>query len=75
MKCPHCGSDMKPEQVFCEHCGKERLLVPVFEPEIEDSVAESMSTIVQELSPEETAEGQTDQLNIEEDSEISIDEK
>ncbi len=53
MKCPHCGSDMQPEQVFCEKCGKERLLVPVFEPEIEDSVAESMSTIVQELSPDE----------------------
>lgn len=53
MKCPHCGSDMHPDQVFCEVCGKERLLVPVFEPEIEDSVAESMSTIVQELSPDD----------------------
>lgn len=53
MKCPHCGSDMHPDQVFCETCGKERLLVPVFEPEIEDSVAESMSTIVQELSPDD----------------------
>lgn len=52
MKCPHCGSDMLQEQVFCEKCGKERLLVPVFEPEIEDSVAASMSNIVQELSPE-----------------------
>ncbi len=52
MKCPHCGSDMLQEQVFCEKCGKERLLVPVFEPEIEDSVAESMSNIVQELSPD-----------------------
>lgn len=53
MKCPHCGSDMRQDQVFCETCGKERLLVPVFEPEIEDSVAESMFSIVQELSPEE----------------------
>jgi tetratricopeptide (TPR) repeat protein len=44
---------MRQEQVFCEKCGKERLLVPVFEPEIEDSVAESMSNIVQELSPDE----------------------
>lgn len=53
MKCPHCGSDMQPDQVFCEKCGKERLLVPVFEPEIEDSVAESMSTIIRDLSPDE----------------------
>ena len=76
MKCPHCGSDMQPEQVFCEKCGKERLLVPVFEPEIEDSVAESMSTIVQELSPEEqpddrqdkTVKKQSNTERIEEDS-------
>lgn len=60
MKCPHCGSDMHPDQVFCEACGKERLLVPVFEPEIEDSVAESMSTIVQELSPEDDREKNTE---------------
>lgn len=76
MKCPHCGSDMQPEQVFCEKCGKERLLVPVFEPEIEDSVAEFMSTIVQELSPEEqpddrqdkTVKKQSNTERIEEDS-------
>lgn len=66
MKCPHCGSEMHQEQVFCEKCGKERLLVPVFEPEIEDSVAESMSTIAKDLSPEETVrDKQTEQSNIE----------
>lgn len=76
MKCPHCGSDMRQDQVFCESCGKERLLVPVFEPEIEDSVAESMSTIVQELSPEEKLN--TDDADIEQpeeqtkQSEISV---
>lgn len=66
MKCPHCGSEMRQEQIFCEKCGKERLLVPVFEPEIEDSVAESMSTIAQELSPDEHAGGnKEEQPNIE----------
>ena len=49
MKCPHCGGEMLPEQVFCEHCGKERLLVPVYEPEIEESVAESMHNIMDDL--------------------------
>lgn len=56
MKCPHCGGDMRQDQIFCEKCGKERLLVPVFEPEIEERVAESMSTIVQELAPDEHAD-------------------
>lgn len=49
MTCPHCGGEMLPEQVFCEHCGKERLLVPVYEPEIEESVAESMHNIMDDL--------------------------
>lgn len=66
MKCPHCGSEMHQEQVFCEKCGRERLLVPVFEPEIEDSVAESMSTIAKALTPDETvSDKQTEQSNIE----------
>ena len=65
MKCPHCGSEMKNEQVFCEVCGKERLLVPVFEPEIEETVEQSMSDIVKEIDPDaansDTAE--EDKLN------------
>ncbi len=63
MKCPHCGKDMRQDQVFCENCGKERLLVPVFEPELEARVAESMSSIIQELSPDDEIK---DELNIEE---------
>lgn len=70
MKCPHCGEDMRQDQIFCEKCGKERLLVPVFEPEIEERVAESMSTIVQELAPDEHAdENENEQSNIETSSE------
>lgn len=70
MKCPHCGGDMRQDQIFCEKCGKERLLVPVFEPEIEERVAESMSTIVQELAPDEHAdEKETEQSNTEISSE------
>lgn len=69
MKCPHCGGDMRQDQIFCEKCGKERLLVPVFEPEIEERVAESMSTIVQELAPDEHVdENEREQSNIEKSS-------
>ena len=70
MKCPHCGEDMRQDQIFCEKCGKERLLVPVFEPEIEERVAESMSTIAQELAPDEHVyKDQKEQPNIEKSQE------
>lgn len=59
MKCPYCGNEMRQDQVFCENCGKERLIVPVFDPKIEDSVAESMSTIAQEINPEADSDGQS----------------
>lgn len=46
MECPFCGGQMKEGQVFCEHCGKEMQFVPVFEPEIEESIRESLSGLI-----------------------------
>ena len=56
MKCSYCGKQMKDDHVFCEHCGKERHLVPVFEPEIEASIQETLTGIVDDFneSPKET---------------------
>lgn len=50
MNCPHCGSTMKEEQVFCEVCGKERQLVPVFDAEIDATLQLTMSGIVDDLA-------------------------
>lgn len=52
MECPFCGGQMKEGQVYCEHCGKEIQLVPVYEPEIEASIQESLSELIQEVSGE-----------------------
>lgn len=52
MVCPHCNATMRPDQVFCEKCGKEKLLVPLYEAEIEDSVAETMQDVVSEIDPD-----------------------
>lgn len=63
MTCPHCGKEMKAEQVFCENCGKERLLVPVYEPEIEESVAETMSNIVDDIGLKQETEAEIEYKN------------
>jgi len=50
MKCPHCGAPMTEEQVFCETCGKERQLVPVFEAEIDETMEDAISGIAVDLA-------------------------
>ncbi len=50
MKCPHCGAPMTDEQVFCESCGKERQLVPVYEAEIDETLKDAISSIAVDLA-------------------------
>lgn len=75
MKCPHCGTPMTDEQVFCESCGKERQLVPVFEAEIDDTIEDTISKIAVDLAntqeikpvrlpPEIPSEDMEEELNI-----------
>lgn len=58
MKCPKCGSEMQDDQLYCEKCGAEIQIVPDFEPEIENSISETMSTLVEEITqtPEQKKE-------------------
>lgn len=48
MKCPHCGSEMVEGHLICETCGEEIRIVPDFEPEIENSITETLSTLAAE---------------------------
>ena len=45
MKCPHCGSELKEGYLICEKCGEEIQIVPDFEPEIENIITETLSTL------------------------------
>lgn len=45
MKCPHCGNELKEGYLICEKCGEEIRIVPDFEPEIENSITETLSTL------------------------------
>lgn len=46
MKCPHCGHEMPDGYLICDKCGEEIQIVPDFEPEIENSITETLSTLV-----------------------------
>lgn len=49
MKCPDCGAEMVYGHLYCEKCGREIQIVPDFEPEIENSITETLSTVGEEI--------------------------
>ena len=51
MKCPKCGERLKKEFLYCEKCGEEIRIVPDFEPEIENSIIETLSAVAEEMNP------------------------
>ena len=51
MKCPKCGERLKKDFLYCEKCGEEIRIVPDFEPEIENSIIETLSAVAQEMNP------------------------
>lgn len=55
MKCPNCGNEMEEGHLICEVCGNEIRIVPDFEPEIENSITEALSTLAA-LQDEEQAD-------------------
>ncbi len=58
MKCPNCGNEIKEGHLICEVCGSEIRIVPDFEPEIENSITETLSTLaaLQDEEPEHKEE-------------------
>ena len=51
MKCPNCGEKLKKDFLYCEKCGEEIRIVPDFEPEIENSIIETLSAVAEEMEP------------------------
>ena len=49
MKCPNCGQEIQADHLYCEKCGMEIRIVPDFEPEIENSINETLSTVAEEI--------------------------
>jgi len=57
MKCPNCGKEIKDGYLYCENCGMEIQIVPDFEPEIENSILETLSTVAGEIKAKPEQEG------------------
>lgn len=56
MKCPKCNQELKEGQLYCEACGEEIKMVPEFEPEIENSIEETllnMADIINEVEADD----------------------
>lgn len=58
MKCQNCGNEIEEGHLICEVCGNEIQIVPDFEPELENSITEALSTLAA-LQEEEAKEEQT----------------
>ena len=59
MKCPKCGNELNKGNMYCEFCGEEIHMVPDFDPEIENSIKETLSTVAKEVSPSDFDEKET----------------
>ena len=65
MKCPKCGAELKQGYLYCEKCGEEICIVPDFEPEIENSIIETLSAVAEDLVPQ----GEVAEVSVEADEE------
>lgn len=66
MKCPKCGKEIQAEHLYCEACGMEIRIVPDFEPEIENSITETLSTVAEQIEDKKPEEGEKPQQEAEE---------
>ena len=53
MKCPNCNRELKEGQLYCEVCGEEIKMVPEFEPEIENSIEETLLGLADIINEED----------------------
>ena len=62
MKCPHCGNEMVEGHLICEVCGEEIRIVPDFEPEIENSITETLTTLAAEQDEKDNGQVQPESV-------------
>lgn len=67
MICPDCGREIPEGHLYCDTCGREVQIVPDFEPEVENSITESLSSVVEtltETTQKEAESGHEKQKNL-----------
>ena len=61
MKCPNCGEEIEKGYLYCEKCGEEIRIVPDFEPEIENSIIETLSAVAIDVEPPQKDVAETEE--------------
>ncbi len=56
MKCPNCGAEIPEGHLLCDSCGQEIRIVPDFEPEVENSITETLSVVAENLTQDTSGE-------------------
>lgn len=63
MTCPKCGAELEKGKLYCSKCGNEIQMVPDFEPEIENSITETLNTVAKDaVLSEETLESSENEI-------------
>ncbi|MBQ6697017.1 MAG: chitobiase/beta-hexosaminidase C-terminal domain-containing protein [Lachnospiraceae bacterium] len=55
MKCENCGAEIPAGNMYCGKCGEEIHIVPVFDPEVETEIDETLHRIQDDLAEEITS--------------------
>lgn len=55
MICQNCGQEIEEGKLYCEACGAEQQIVPDFDPEVENSILENMSKVLESLEDSNTS--------------------
>ncbi len=53
MKCLKCGREVPEGKLYCEHCGEEIMIVPAFEPEVDQTLSDVMTDVTTHFQVEE----------------------
>lgn len=69
MKCPNCGNELKEGHLICEICGEEIQIVPDFEPEIENRMTETLSTLAAMQEQEKAGKAKEEEPSFEREPE------
>ena len=78
MKCPACGYEIADDHLYCEKCGKEIQIVPDFEPEIENSIIETLTTVAEQIDDTNASDNTGVKTDVREDKiqkDVSVKEK
>lgn len=58
MKCPKCGKEIKDGSLFCPYCFADIKVVPVYDPQLEQQISETMTDIKDDIGREEEEKDQ-----------------